>query len=93
MRRALGRSAGRLLRGVFAAETDVLASQASRVGLIGALHATESLASAASAPKSRAFTPSPTWALPEDDNSSVFYPEPEVEVGSRAPAFSLPGGA
>jgi hypothetical protein len=42
-------------------------------------------------PNPRTFTSSPTWALPEEDYSSVFYPEPEVEVGSAAPPFSLPG--
>jgi hypothetical protein len=91
MRRALGRSASRLLRSACAAETDAIVSHASRAGLISALHAAESLASTVRMPNPRTFTSSPTWALPEEDYSSVFYPEPEVEVGSAAPPFSLPG--
>ncbi|EFN51644.1 hypothetical protein CHLNCDRAFT_139828 [Chlorella variabilis] len=52
--------------------------------------ACDRLCAAARVPALRTFTSSPTWALSDQEYSSVFYPEPEAEVGEAAPSFSLP---
>lgn len=92
MRRGLARCAGRLLRAATEGDVALGARQTTRAGLISAMGACDRLCAAARVPALRTFTSSPTWALSDQEYSSVFYPEPEAEVGEAAPSFSLPGG-
>ena len=46
---------------------------------------------AAAVPVRTVSTSAPSFAAETEYSNAVFYPEPEVEVGEAAPAFSLPG--
>ncbi|PRW59160.1 Thioredoxin-dependent peroxide reductase [Chlorella sorokiniana] len=86
MRRAMARTLCRL-----AQTSEGLAAQAARPAAIGLLGAVETATKAAAAvPVRTVSTSAPSFAAETEYSNAVFYPEPEVEVGEAAPAFSLP---
>lgn len=62
-----------------------------RAAAIGALNMQRAGAEAGQWAGARTLFTTPAWAEIDRDYNSVFYPEPEVEVGEAAPDFSLPG--
>ncbi|KAL4424932.1 hypothetical protein ABPG77_009661 [Micractinium sp. CCAP 211/92] len=61
-----------------------------RAAAIGALNMQRAGAEAGQWAGARTLFTTPAWAEIDRDYNSVFYPEPEVEVGEAAPDFSLP---